>query len=144
MRIKIVYYLIILSVSFVFTNCNQTSGGGEVLTPGSEDPYIIDAVLCTSIENNSPSGITTNFYLGERVYLWVLWANVVKDDKVISVWYDPDNFKKSEYSVVFQSNANRQISISYLDISNFATKGEWIVKLYLNNHFMRSYRFYVN
>ena len=144
MKTKIIYILIFFALSFHFINCNQTSGGGEVLTPGSDDPYIIDAVLCTSIENNSPSGITTNFFLGERVYLWILWSNVVKDDKVISVWYDPDNFKKSEYSVVFQSNANRQISISYLDISNFATKGEWIVKIYLNNHFIRSYRFYVN
>ena len=109
-----------------------------------DDAYIIDATLCTGIENSVPSGITNYFFTGERVNLWVTWANVSKDQKVTAEWYDPNGIKISEYSLNFQSNSDRQISISYLDLSTLANKGEWLVKLYLNNRFMRSYRFTVN
>ena len=140
---KIILF-VILAFSLIFYSCDKSKSGGEVVTPGVDDAYIIDATLCTGIENSVPSGITNYFFTGERVNLWVTWANVSKDQKVTAEWYDPNGIKISEYSLNFQSNSDRQISISYLDLSTLANKGEWLVKLYLNNRFMRSYRFTVN
>jgi hypothetical protein len=135
-------YLVLLFALF-FIACEKNETGGTVVAPGENDPYIIDAVLCTGIYNNYPSGITNYFYQGERVNLWVNWANVAKGQKVTVEWWKPGNNKDSEYSAYFQSTATRQISINYLDLSNFATTGEWIAKLYMDDKFMRSYRFVV-
>jgi hypothetical protein len=141
---KQIIFLLFLTGALIFAGCNGSSSGGEVVTPGVEDAYIIDAALCTGIENNLPSGITNYFFTGERVNLWVTWGNITKGQKVKTEWFDPQDEKISEYTVAFQSNAERQISISYLDISSFADKGEWIVRLYIDSRFMRSYRFTVN
>jgi hypothetical protein len=141
---KKITLFVILILSVIFYSCDGSTSGGEVITPGVDDAYIVDAALCTGIENSAPSGITNYFFTGERVNLWVTWANVAKDQKVTAEWYQPDNTKLTDYTLYFQSNAERQISISYLDFSSLAAKGEWIVKLYLNNRFMRSYRFTVN
>lgn len=141
---KKILALILFFGSFILISCKDTTSGGEVVTPGALDAYIIDAALCTSVENSLPAGITNYFFTGERVNLWVNWANVAKGEKVTAEWYDPDNSKKSEYSVTFQSNADRQISVTYLDLATFASKGEWLVKLYIDDRFMRSYRFTVN
>lgn len=141
---KSIILSILLSFGFIFVSCNGSSSGGEVVTPGIEDAYIIDAALCTSIENNLPSGITNYFFTGERVNLWVNWGNIIKGQKVKAEWYKPNNEKQAEYTVAFQSNAERQISINYLDLSSFADKGEWLVRLYIDSRFMRSYRFTVN
>jgi hypothetical protein len=127
----------------IFVSCDKNDTGGTVLAPGENDPYIIEAVLCTGIYNNFPSGITNYFYQGERVNLWVHWANVSKGQKVTVEWWKPGNNKDSEYSANFQSTANKQISINYLDLSSFATTGEWTAKLFLDDKFMRSYRFII-
>jgi hypothetical protein len=136
--------LLIFICSFIIISCKETTSGGEVVTPGTTDTYIIDAALCTDIENSLPSGITNYFFTGERINLWVNWANTTKGQNVTAEWYDPNNSKSSEYNITFQSNADRQISICYVDVSTIATKGEWLVKLYIDNRFMRSYRFTVN
>jgi hypothetical protein len=130
-------------LSMIFYACSNNESGGTVVAPGESDPYIIDANLCTGITNNFPSGITNYFYPGERAYLWVHWANVSKGQTVTAEWWDPSNDKDSEYSTTFQSSSTKQISINYLDLGSFASTGEWQVKLYLDNSFMRSYRFVV-
>jgi hypothetical protein len=139
---KHLFFLCILSL--ILVSCGKNDTGGTVLAPGENDPYIIEADLCTGIYNNFPSGITDYFYTGERVNLWVYWANVSNGQKVTVEWWSPGNNKDSEFSVSFQSTANRQISVNYIDLSSFASTGEWIAKLYLNNSFMRSYRFTVS
>jgi hypothetical protein len=138
---KILPFLVIFSL--VLLSCGKNETGGSVVAPGENDPYIIDAVLCTGIYNNFPSGITNYFYQGERINLWVNWANITKGQKITVEWWRPGNNKDSELSRYFESSANRQISINYLDLSSFATTGEWIAKLYLDDRFMRSYRFIV-
>jgi hypothetical protein len=140
---KKVVPVLIFFLIFVFYACNKSESGGTVIAPGENDPYIIDAVLCTGIFNNLPSGITSYFYTGEKVNLWVHWANVTKGQRVTAEWWNPNNSKENEYTTTFQSTANKQISINYLELSSFATKGEWQVKLFLDNSFMRSYRFIV-
>jgi hypothetical protein len=140
---KKILFIIFILFSFCFISCDKSDSVSNVVVPGDNDPYIIDAALCVRIENNLPYGITNYFILGKDVYLWVHWANVTKDQKVIVEWRNPDDNKEAESSVTFQSTTNKQVTLHKLNLSAFAKTGEWQVKIYLNNSFMRSYYFNV-
>lgn len=124
--------------------CYKPDTGGTTVSPDATESYIIDAVLCTSIENNRPAHITNIFLLGEKVNLWIHWANVKTGQTVTTEWYDPNGYKRSEHSIKFQGREDRQISISYIDANSFTLTGDWLVKIYLDNKFIRSYLFSIN
>ena len=130
-------------LSFSLISCGNSDSVSNVIVPGENDAYIIDAALCVRTENNLPYGITNYFIRGNDVYLWIHWANVTKDQKVVIEWRTPNDSKESESSVTLQSTTTKQITIHRLGLSSFASTGEWQVKIYLNNAFMRSYYFNV-
>ena len=139
-KILFPFFLVLL---IFLASCDSNNSGGTVVAPGDTDAYIIDAALCTGITNNFPSGITNNFYTGDKVNLWIHWANVTKGQRVTVEWWTPGNSKTSEYTSQFQSTASKQISIHYLDLGSFASTGEWVAKVYLDDKFIRSYLFIV-
>lgn len=139
------YYCIIFLIALCsIVGCDSPEAGGGTVSPNATETYIIDAVLCTSIEINRPAHITNIFLPGERVNLWVHWANVKIRQTVTAEWYDPDGYKVSEYSITFQGREDRQISICYIDTHRTSKTGEWLVKIYLDDIFMRSYLFSIN
>ena len=140
---KYCYIVFLIALCCIFGCTNPDAGGGTV-SPDATEAYIIDAVLCTSIENGSPAHITNFFFFGERVNLWIHWANVRTGQTVTAVWRDPNGVKRNEHSITFQGRDDRQISISYIDMNTTAAGGDWLVEVYLNDKFMRSYIFSVN
>ena len=139
-------FLIISLIALCFTvGCEGAKTGGDVVSPGMTDPYIIDAVLCVSIEDGKPVSITNLFLLGERINLWIHWANVKTGQTIKTTWHDPSNKQVGESNIIFQAREDRQISISYIDLNKTSTvTGEWLVKVFLDGVFMRSYLFTIS
>ena len=78
----------------VMIGCSETSSGGSGLTDvGRDEPTIVDSVLAIDVFEDRPDGITTDFFAdaNERVYLWILWANVAKQHTVEVSWFSPDD-----------------------------------------------------
>ena len=138
------YFILFLIAICSLVGCTASDSGGNTVAPDATETYIIDAVLCTSIENNKPAQITNTFFLGERVNLWIYWANVKTGQTVTAEWYDPNGYQRNEHTVTFQAREDRQISITYLDMYSTAATGDWLVKVYLDDIFVRSYLFSVN
>jgi len=142
---KKLFFIISLIALGVTVGCKEAKTGGDVVSPNMTDTYIIDAVLCVSIEDNKPVSITNFFLVGERINLWIHWANVKTGQIIRTTWHDPSNKQIGESSIIFQAREDRQISISYIDLNRASTAtGEWLVKVFLDDVFVRSYLFTVS
>jgi len=131
---------------FVFIgliSCSQiNSGGGDVTAPNSNEPYVIESLLCSSLDvNNHPVGIATDFPAGYSVYLWVHWANVRGKHTVSVYWYDPNGEEQHRQTLSFNTQENHQITYFYIETSSSAIAGEWLVSLFLDGQFVRSLAF---
>ena len=138
------YFVMLIIALCSMVGCDDPKAGGGTVSPDATESYIIDAVLCTAIENNSPVSITNIFLPKERVNLWIHWANVRTGQTVTTTWHEPNGSKVGENTITFQGREDRQISISYVDLNNTTTHGEWLVKVFLDGKLMRSYLFVVN
>jgi hypothetical protein len=129
----------------IFCSCNKTEGGGSgSLEPGKTDPEIIEGFLCSNVTDNNPVGIDNSFYPDDKVYLWLSWGNVSGSHKVKLYWVDPNDDVVSEQDESINSKSGKAITHFFIDTTSSAPTGRWIVEVHIDDHFVRSYAFWIN
>ena len=136
---------IIISTIFL-CGCGE-SGGSSSVEPMADEPMILDAVLCISVKNDRPDGITDTFYRAndDRIYVWVYWTNLADVSTAKAVWYEPDKDTPfREDSQTIRTDSGFGITWFYIDepVGGFNT-GEWSVEIYLDGNLERSLLFTV-
>ena len=140
--------IVLLPLMIVLSSCSETSSGGSGLTDvGRDEPTIVDSVLAIDIFEDRPDGITTDFFAdaNDRVYLWILWANVTKQHTVEVSWFSPDDDLEDppfwNEKQTLTSTTGDKITWFYIDLPD--DTGEWFVEIYLDDLFERSHVFWV-
>ena len=138
----------LLPLMIVLIGCSETSSGGSGLTDvGRDEPTIVDSVLAIDVFEDRPDGITTDFFAdaNERVYLWILWANIAKQHTVEVSWFSPDDDLEDppfwNEKQTLTSTTGDKITRFYIDLPD--DTGEWFVEIYLDDLFERSHVFWV-
>ena len=140
--------IVLLPLAIALGGCNETASGGSAFTDvGRDEPIIVDSVLATDVFEDRPDGITTTFVVDvdERVFLWILWANVEERHTVEVSWYSPDDdldgpaFWSEEKTLT--STTGDKITWFYVDLPD--NRGDWFVEIYLDDLFERSHWFRV-
>ncbi len=139
-------FAVILLPLLIF-GCAEEKGLSGVLEPSEDEPIILESVVCLDIEDDRPVGITDTFLASdERVCLWIYWINVEGSHTVEVVWFEPDDESPSlEEKVVIDSSSG--LSITWFSIekpTNGFARGGWLVNVYLDGLFERSYLFMVD
>lgn len=142
----IIIGMILLALTLFAYGCGD-SGGSSSVEPFADEPMIVDSALCINVDNDRPDGITDTFLTSDdRVYIWLYWTNVEGTSTARAVWYKPDvDTPYREDSQVINSESGFGITWFYVDkpVSGF-DDGEWLVEIYLDGEFQRSYLFMVN
>jgi len=140
--------LVLLGLAIGLSGCDETSSGGSsVIDVGRGEPTIVDSVLAISVFEDRPDGITDTFSadVNDRVYLWILWANIDEQHTVEVSWFSPeDDLEDPPFwteKQTFTSTTGDKITWFYIDAPE--TTGEWFVEIYLDGLFERSHVFWV-
>ena len=140
--------IVLLPLMIALSGCSETSSGGSGLTDvGRDEPTIVDSVLAIDVFEDRPNGITTDFFAdaNDRVYLWILWANVAKQHTVEVSWFSPDDDLEDppfwNEKQTLTSTTGDKITWFYIDLPD--DTGEWFVEIYLDDLFERSHVFWV-
>ena len=144
LRILLTATIIVFPV--ILCGCSE-SGGSSSIEPMADEPMILDAVLCISVKNDRPEGITNTFYRAndDRIYFWVYWTNLEDVSTAKAVWYEPDKDTPfREDSQTIRTDSGFGITWFYIDepAGGFKT-GEWSVEIYLDGNLERSLLFTV-
>jgi hypothetical protein len=132
----------ILLFSVLLSGCSQTEGGGSGGVGPSNTPYLIEGLLCSNVTaDQKPMAIADYFPIGERIYIWLHWANISGSHAVEVVWYDPDGDQVQQELFEISTKNSRFITWFFLDTTSNAEPGEWLVSVFLDQHFIRSYVF---
>jgi len=142
----LVAFAVLLSIIF-FSGCEAKSGGGAVVTPGRDEPAIVDSVMAINVHEDRPDGVTTLFFNdSSEIFLWIYWMNVEGRNEVEVRWFSPnegvDDPPYWEETQSFTSTTGQQITWFYIEEpSGGFTEGEWFVEIYLNGSFERMHIF---
>ena len=143
-----IFWIVLLSLTIALSGCSETSSGGSGFTDiGRDELIIVDSALATDVFDDRPDGITTTFVVDvdDRVFLWILWANVAERHTVEVSWFSPDDdldgtpFWIEEKTLT--STTGDKITWFYIDLPD--NRGDWFVQVYLDDLFERSYWFRV-
>lgn len=144
--IQLISITALIALPIILCGCSE-SGGSSSVEPMADEPMILDAVLCISVKNNRPEGITDTFYRANdaRIYVWVYWTNLEDVSTAKAIWYEPDKdapFREDIQTI--KTNSGFGITWFYIDepIGGFKT-GEWSVEIYLDGNLERSLLFTV-
>jgi len=144
-RFQFVFVIVIMALPAFILGCSESGGSGAV-EPLSDEPMILDSVLCINVEGDRPDGITDIFLRSDdRIYIWIYWTNIEGTSTIKTVWYEPDeDMPYREDSQLIRSETGFGITWFYLDkpVGGF-TDGEWSVEIYLDGEFERSHLFMV-
>jgi hypothetical protein len=133
----------LIALSLVIA-CEKTEGEGSgSLDPGSNNPEIVEGVLCGNIFDGNPQEIDNQFFADDIVYLWLSWKNVAGEHEVRVIWVDPDDNVISETVKKFNSSSGNQITHFYIDTTSSAPNGRWIAEIQIDGSFARSYAFWI-
>ncbi len=136
----------LMTLPIILYGCSE-SGGSSSVEPMADEPMILDAVLCISVKNDRPEGVTDTFYRANdnRIYVWIYWTNLEDVSTAKAVWYEPNKdapFREDTQTI--RTNSGFGITWFYVDepIGGFNT-GEWSVEIYLDGNLERSLLFTV-
>jgi len=137
---------VLLVASLFVAGCSD-SGGSAAIEPYADEPMIIESAMCIGDSNDRPDGITDTFLTtDDRIYVWLYWTNIEGTSSVRTVWYKPSQESAlREDTQTIRSDSGYGITYFYIDRpSGGFEEGEWIVEIYLDGEFHRSYLFYVD
>ena len=136
--------LVLLFGGLVFIACDKSEGEGSgSLEPGATDPEISEGYVCAGIYESKPTVIDNNFFPDDVVYLWLSWENVTGNHKVRVIWLDPSDDVIADRTETFNSKTGKAITHFFLDTTNSAPLGRWVVEIEIDNTFVRSYAFWL-
>ena len=105
------FLLYILFISLSLCACSQTEGGGSGGIGPSNAPYLLEGLLCSDVTHDQkPIAIADYFPKGERIYIWLHWANISGAHSVEVVWYDPDGDQVHQELFEISTRNNRFIT----------------------------------
>jgi len=143
---EILLFGIMFMVALAMMGCSE-SGGSKAIEPMSDEPMIVDSVMCIAVNNDRPDGITDVFFSkdDDRIYIWVYWSNLEDTSTAKVVWYKPDEdtpFREDSQKIITKTGFG--ITWFYIDKpSGGFEPGEWSVEIYLDGGFERSHLFTV-
>ncbi|HDL19390.1 MAG TPA: hypothetical protein ENH29_10070 [Bacteroidetes bacterium] len=133
--------MLFLASLFLFS-CGQTEGGGSGGLGPTDEPYLIEAVLCADVtDEQKPVAITDNFPIADRVYIWLHWANITGTHLTEVYWYDAGGDEVHRDSFQISTKNTRFINWFFLNTTSSAKPGEWSVSVFLDKEFVRSFVF---
>ena len=143
--------IVLLSLTIAVSGCSETDSGGSGLTDvGRDEPMIVDSVLALAVFEDRPDGITTTFSaeFNDKVFLWILWANITEHHTVKVSWFSPeDGIEDPPFWTETQtltSTTGNKITWFYIDLPDPDITGEWFVEIHLDEDlFERSHVFWV-
>jgi hypothetical protein len=144
-RTQLTIGILLITLTFLSYGCE--SGGSGSTEPLADEPMIVDSAMCINVSNDRPDGITNTFLSSDdRIYVWVYWTKVAGTSTAKAVWYQPDvDSAYREDSQVVRSESGFGITWFYLDKpAGGFNSGEWLLELYLDGVFQRSYLFIVS
>ena len=125
--------------------CDDNGGQGTV-EPLSNEPIVVESVLCLDVNDARPVGITDAFFESDdKIYLWIYWSNVDLSSEVEVFWYEPGAESAAQHdSQSIDSLSGYAITWFSIDrpVGNFEV-GEWSVDIYIDGLFERSHLFSV-
>ena len=122
--------------------CEESKpGAGGSVTPGTEDPRILEAYVCGNVSNGNPEYVGTDFFPGETVYIWISWDTVPDKHEFYVLWTNPDDDVVKSPTQSFNSKTGEQITFASLNTPTTAPTGRWYVEVYLDDNFYASYSF---
>ncbi len=132
--------LLTFATTVLLVGCEKIdSGGGGVVSPTKDEPYIIECVTCVAVDDNSrPVMVTSTFVVGETVYLWIRWGNWYKTHVVSVKWFDPEGQLQSRHEEELTSDSGQAVTWFFIDTAASAPAGDWWVEVYLDGEFVRS------
>ena len=139
-----VFAVMILSV--LILGCDNNEGGKGVVEPLSDEPMVLESVMCLDIDDARPLGITDTFLESDDwIYVWIYWTNIEDRSTVRVAWFEPDeNMPFREDSQIVDSSTGFAITWFFIERPDDGfEEGEWSVDIYLDGLFERSYLFTV-
>lgn len=128
------------------TGCDDDGLGAGTVEPLADEPMILESIMCLDIDDARPVEITDTFLESDdRIYIWIYWYNVETVSRVEVVWFQPDDpLVWNEDSQTIDSSSGFAITwFSIKEPSNGFRDGDWLVEVYLDDLFERSYIFTV-
>ncbi|MGQ9559097.1 MAG: hypothetical protein ACUVTG_04525 [Candidatus Oleimicrobiaceae bacterium] len=124
----------------LFVACEKIKGGGGgVVAPTKDEPYIIECVTCVAVDEQSkPVLVTSTFVVDEVVYVWIRWGNWYKTHTVSVKWFDPEGQLQGHRAEELTSDSGHAVTWFFIDTGAGAPTGDWWVEIYLDGEFMRS------
>lgn len=146
MKYNLMLFMFYIIVPICVAGC-ASSGGSATFEPTEDEPMILDSVLCISVNEDKPDGITTTFYSqkDEKINIWIYWTNLPDKSVIKVVWYEP--YKDAPYYESQQTvwtKSGFAVTWFYIDKPTKGfTPGEWSVDIFLDGRFQRSHLFQV-
>ncbi len=134
--------LLILGMAILACDKSEDEGSGS-LDPGTTSAEIVEGYICGGIYEGKPTIIDNTFFPDDVVYLWLNWANVSGNHNVRVIWLDPSNDVVADYTERFNSKTGRAVTFFFLDTTNSAPDGQWVVEIEIDGEFVRSYAFWI-
>ena len=135
-----------LAVLLCFMLGCDNDGDQGMVEPLSDEPIIVESVLCLDVDDARPVEITDTFFESDdRIYLWIYWSNVDLSSEVKVSWYEPGTeLAVQEDSQSIDSLGGYAITWFSIDkpIGGFEP-GDWLVDIYMDGLFERSHLFSV-
>lgn len=141
-RMCFLFAVSILLVSIA--GCEEEPGDKGVLEPLSDEPMILESVMCLNIDDGRPQEITDTFLdSDDSIYVWIYWSNLPAKSKVEVLWFEPGgDFALVRDSQTIISTTGFAITWFSIDEPLLGFEdGEWSVDIYLDDMFERSHLF---
>lgn len=140
------FTFLIIVLPILILGCEGGAGRGGV-EPLSDEPIIVDSVMCLDVDDSRPVLITNSFLENDKkICVWMYWSNIEDRSTVRVVWFEPGSETPyHEETQVIESSTGYYLAWFYITRpSGGFPDGEWSVEIYLNGLFERSHLFIVN
>lgn len=139
------WILAVMILPAIIAGCGE-GGSSGTLEPLADEPMVLESVLCLSIDEGRPAGITDSFLSSDdEIYIWLYWTNIEHTYTIDAIWFEPGgDYAYMEESQTISSSTGFKITWFVLNKpSGGFARGNWSVDIYVDDMFERSHLFAV-